>query len=54
MRLKSIFTTTTLEFYTPDFSTPLEIPYMDVGISAGFPSPADDFIELPIFFHSKT
>ncbi|MFM7895541.1 MAG: LexA family protein, partial [Flavobacterium sp.] len=29
-------------------STELELPYVDVGISAGFPSPADDFIELTI------
>ena len=48
MKLKSIFNTTTLEFFTPDFSTSLELPFMDVGISAGFPSPADDFIELSI------
>ena len=48
MKLKSIFNTTTLEFYTPDFSTSLELPFMDVGISAGFPSHADDFIELSI------
>ena len=48
MKLKSLFNTPTLEFYTPDFSTPMEIPFMDVGISAGFPSPADDFIELSI------
>jgi DNA polymerase V len=48
MKLKSIFNTATLEFYTPDLSTSLELPFMDVGISAGFPSPADDFIELSI------
>lgn len=48
MKLKSIFYTATLEFYTPDLTTSLELPFMDVGISAGFPSPADDFIELSI------
>ncbi|MBF7090891.1 translesion error-prone DNA polymerase V autoproteolytic subunit [Flavobacterium sp. ALJ2] len=37
-----------LEFYIPDYSSKLEIPFFDVGISAGFPSPADDFIELTI------
>lgn len=26
----------------------MDIPFVDVGISAGFPSPADDFIELTI------
>lgn len=48
MKLRSLHTTTILDFYTPDFSTELEVPYVDVGISAGFPSPADDFIELTI------
>jgi DNA polymerase V len=48
MKLKSIYNTTVLEFYTPDISTNLEVPFFDVGISAGFPSPADDFIELSI------
>lgn len=48
MKLKSLHTTKVFDFYTPDFSTELELPYVDVGISAGFPSPADDFIELTI------
>ena len=48
MKLRSLHTTTILDFYAPDFSTELELPYVDVGISAGFPSPADDFIELTI------
>ena len=48
MKLRSLHTTTILDFYTPDFTTELELPYVDVGISAGFPSPADDFIELTI------
>lgn len=48
MKLRSLHTTTILDFYKPDFSTELELPYVDVGISAGFPSPADDFIELTI------
>lgn len=48
MKLRSLHTTTTLEFYIPDYSTSLELPFIDAGISAGFPSPADDFIELSI------
>lgn len=48
MKLRSLHTTTILDFYAPDYSTELELPYVDVGISAGFPSPADDFIELTI------
>ncbi len=46
MKLKSLHITPTLIFYSPDFSTSLELPYIDAGIKAGFPSPADDFIEL--------
>jgi len=48
MKLRSLHTTTLFEFYAPDYTTTLDIPYVDVGISAGFPSPADDFIELTI------
>lgn len=48
MKLKSLHNTAILEFYTPDFSTELELPYFDAGLRAGFPSPADDFIEISI------
>ncbi len=48
MKLKSLQTTKIFDFYAPDYSTELERPYVDVGISAGFPSPADDFLELTI------
>lgn len=48
MKLRKLQNTTTLEFYTPDLTTEMEIPFMDIGISAGFPSPADDFLELSI------
>jgi DNA polymerase V len=48
MKLRSLHATPTLEFYFPDYSSKLELPLFDVGISAGFPSPAVDFIELTI------
>lgn len=48
MKLKSLHITPTLEFYTPDYSTELQLPFIDAGLRAGFPSPADDFIELSI------
>ena len=32
-----------LEFYTPDESQSVDIVLAETGISAGFPSPADDF-----------
>lgn len=48
MNLRTIDITPTLEFYTIDYSTELNLPYVDVGIKAGFPSPADDIIEFSI------
>lgn len=48
MKLRNLHSTTILDFYFPDYSTKLELPFFDIGISAGFPSPADDFIELTI------
>lgn len=48
MKLRSLHNSTTLEFFVPDYSTELKLPFVDAGISAGFPSPADDFIELSI------
>ena len=40
--------TNTLDFFTPSITARVELPFYDVGIQAGFPSPADDFIELSI------
>ncbi len=31
--------------YTPDLSTPVSRPFYMTAIAAGFPSPADDYIE---------
>ena len=38
----------TLVFITPDFATILDRPVMAFPVSAGFPSPADDYIESRI------
>ncbi len=48
MKLRSLHTSVTLAFYIPDYSLEMKLPFFDVGISAGFHSPADDFIELSI------
>ncbi|MHA8061408.1 LexA family protein [Aquirufa beregesia] len=48
MKLRRIHSNILLNFYSPDYSSEVQIPFFDVGISAGFPSPADDFIELTI------
>jgi DNA polymerase V len=38
----------TLTFYRPDFESDIKIPYIKEGVSAGFPSPATDFMENDI------
>jgi DNA polymerase V len=48
MKLSDLNITNAIELYVPDYSSAIEVPFFDVGISAGFPSPADDFIELTI------
>ncbi len=53
MKLKLLNTTPTLEFYTPDYSTPAALPFVDGGLRAGFPSPADDFLEVKIDFNKE-
>ena len=35
----------TLEFLTSDLTSIHEVPFFDDGISAGFPSPADEYVE---------
>ena len=53
MKLKNLYSTPTLEFYTPDYSTSVELPFIDGGLRAGFPSPADDFLEVRINFNEE-
>ncbi len=48
MKLRSLYITKTIEFYTPNYSTKLKLPFVSNGISAGFPSPADDFLDINI------
>jgi DNA polymerase V len=37
-----------LQFFTPDFESDIQIAYSHEMVSAGFPSPADDFLETKI------
>jgi DNA polymerase V len=53
MKLKSLHSTKLFDFYVPDYSTNLELPFFDLGISAGFPSPAQDFSELRIDLNNE-
>ncbi len=38
----------TLGIFRPDISTRMSLPYADMGIQAGFPSPAQDYINESI------
>ena len=48
MKANRINTTDELIFYSLDTSTSLFLPLAENGISAGFPSPADDYLEAQI------
>ncbi|TKS55568.1 LexA family protein [Mesohalobacter halotolerans] len=37
-----------IQLYQPDYNHLVNLPLADQGISAGFPSPADDFLDLSI------
>ena len=44
MKLKPIYKTKELELYSCNTDVSLDIPYFEGGVSAGFPSPAEDYI----------
>ena len=41
-------TLSTIQMYQPIYKASVSLPLADQGISAGFPSPADDFLDLSI------
>ncbi|MBU2912711.1 LexA family protein [Reichenbachiella agariperforans] len=48
MKLRSIYRANVLELFRADVNSGLKLPYIPQGVSAGFPSPADDFLDLSI------
>lgn len=48
MKLKPIKETDKFQFFTIDISEEAEIPFFASSVSAGFPSPADDYVELSL------
>lgn len=46
MKLTRIHKGDVVDFYSADIVTELLLPFADNGVSAGFPSPADDVMEL--------
>jgi len=43
-----LHTANIIDIYTADTELHIEIPFVDQGISAGFPSPAQDFLDMSI------
>ncbi len=48
MQLRKLYNTNAITFFGADVSTVLKLPFVVEGISAGFPSPADDFLDINI------
>jgi DNA polymerase V len=48
MTALKLHTSSTLDIYSASSETDLELPLVSEGISAGFPSPALDFVDLSI------
>lgn len=48
MTKKSQYDTIKLEFFVPEISEEIRLPLVDAFISAGFPSPADDYLEAKL------
>ncbi len=48
MLLKKIKTHKNLDFYKADISSSVDLPFVDEGIVAGFPSPAQDYMDLTL------
>lgn len=48
MKLSQIHSGSVLDFFTVDVTSTLELPLAGSGISAGFPSPAEDFEEISL------
>lgn len=48
MKVKQLYNTKSIQFFKTDVSTYLKLPFVANGISAGFPSPADDFLDINI------
>ena len=48
MKLLKLNSNTCLEIFSANTETELSLPFIEKGISAGFPSPADDFLDTSI------
>lgn len=51
--IRKIADSPTLDFYTVNTSTHIPLPFIDGGIAAGFPSPAQDYVDLKIDLNTE-
>lgn len=42
-----------IEIYSGSFATSLELPFADAGVRAGFPSPAQDYMDRTLDFNKE-
>ncbi len=48
IKINKINSTSTLDFYSANTESVMQLPLVDGGIHAGFPSPAQDYIDISI------
>lgn len=48
LKLNFLKSTSSITFYSADTSSSLSLPYAKEGIAAGFPSPAEDYLDLSL------
>lgn len=48
MIIKKLYNYNNIKIYVPNTSTQLRLPFIESKISAGFPSPADDYMEIAL------
>jgi hypothetical protein len=48
MKIRPLKTAPNIEFFSADPATELRLPFLDQGVSAGFPSPAQDYMDLSL------
>ncbi|ARM30895.1 LexA family transcriptional regulator [Prosthecochloris sp. HL-130-GSB] len=47
-KLNCVYKASCIDFYTVDTSTAIDVPLASTDISAGFPSPADDYLDVSL------
>ena len=52
-KLKKLTQSSVLEFYSVNIESSMSLPLVDGGIAAGFPSPAQDYIDLKIDLNTE-